>query len=377
MRILHLIHSEGVYGAERVLLYLAREQKRQGHVPLVGSIQDPGTAETAFEALAASWGLQVEPIRIAPRPTPGVVRALLRNVRKVQPDVLHSHGYKANVLLGPLPRSWRGPMLTTLHGWTQPRRLSALWLYEQLDRLALRRMDSVVVVSKHMLTLGAVASIRASRLRVIENGIPPLEVREADSAAHGVAPVPRELIEFLSQAPTLIAIGRLSREKGFPLLIEAFARARERARAVHQLLIVGEGPDRELLAGRVEAFRLGGIVRLAGYVEAADRLLKHAAGFVMSSVTEGLPLALLEAIQRRVPVLATSVGPIPELLDEGWHGSLVVPGDLAGLTQGLQSLMTTAHDSNQAVVRAFEAISTIYTSSGMAARYLDAYRAIR
>src|SRR4029077_10735086 len=133
MRILHLIHSEGVYGAELILLYLAPGRQQSGHEPFVGSIRDPGTAQTAFEALAASWGLSVVPIRVAPRLTPGVVRSLLRTVRTVAPDVLHSHGYKPNILLGFLPRRVRGPMIATLHGWTGARRFSALWLYEHLD----------------------------------------------------------------------------------------------------------------------------------------------------------------------------------------------------------------------------------------------------
>src|ERR1700756_4537549 len=114
MRILHLIHSEGVYGAELILLYLAREQQQRGQEPLVGSIRDRGTEQTPFEALAASWGLSVVPIRVPPRPTPGVVRSLLRSIRDVAPDVLHSHGYKPNILLGPLPRRLRGPMIATL-----------------------------------------------------------------------------------------------------------------------------------------------------------------------------------------------------------------------------------------------------------------------
>src|SRR6266513_3016512 len=126
MRILHLIHSEGVYGAELILLYLAREQQQRGHEPLVGSIRDPRTEQTPFEALAQSWGLPVVGIRIASRPTPPVVRSLLRTVREVAPDVLHSHGYKANILLGPLPRRLRGPMIATLHGWTAARTFSAL-----------------------------------------------------------------------------------------------------------------------------------------------------------------------------------------------------------------------------------------------------------
>src|SRR5215469_5961044 len=93
MRILHLIHSEGIYGAESILLYLAREQQR-AHEPIIGSIRDPGTGETPFEALARSWGLTVVPIRIAPRPTPAVIGTLLRTVRSLGADVLHSHGYK-------------------------------------------------------------------------------------------------------------------------------------------------------------------------------------------------------------------------------------------------------------------------------------------
>src|ERR1700731_3663527 len=172
MRILHLIHSEGVYGAELILLYLAREQQQRGHQPLVGSIRDPGTDQTPFEALAHSWGLPVVRIRVAPRPTPGGVRALLRTVREVAPDVLHSHGYKPNILLGFLPRRLRGPMLTTLHGWTGAPAFSALWLYERLDRLSLRRIDSVVVVTRSMLALRALQSVPPSRRHVIENGIP-------------------------------------------------------------------------------------------------------------------------------------------------------------------------------------------------------------
>jgi glycosyltransferase involved in cell wall biosynthesis len=377
MRILHLIHSEGVYGAELILLYLAREQQQRGHEPFVGSIRDPGTGQTSFEALANSWGLPVVPIRVAPRPTPGVVRALLRTVGDVAPDVLQSHGYKPNILLGFLPRRMRGPMLTTLHGWTGARTFSALWLYERLDRLALRRIDSVVVVARRMLELSALQGVPASRRHVIENGIPAREVRLADLAARGAAPLPDELVEFTARQPTLIAIGRLSPEKGFMLLLEAFAQARRQTAGAYQLLIVGEGPQRDLLANRIAVLGLSGEVCLGGYVEGADRLLEHATGFVMSSLTEGMPLVLLEAMQWRVPILATSVGAIPELLDAGRRGRLAAPNDLAALTQGLQSMMSAGGGAGeQGVAAAHAAVSQRYTSVRMAAEYFGAYQAI-
>src|SRR5882672_8125284 len=376
MRILHLIHSEGVYGAELILLYLAREQQQRGHEPFVGSIRDTGTHQTPFEAVAHSWGLPVVPIRIAPRPTPGVVCSLLRAVRDVAPDVLHSHGYKPNILLGFLPRRLRGPMLRTLHGWTGARTFSALWLYEHLDRLSLRRIESVVVVTRRMLELSALQGVAASRRHVIENGIPPREERLADFAARGVAPLPDELVEFTAREPTLIAIGRLSPEKGFTLLLEAFARASSQVAAPYQLLIVGDGPEREALATRIAALSLSGTVRLAGYVDGADRLLAVAAGFVMSSLTEGLPLVLLEAMQWHVPIVATAVGAIPERLDDRRREHLVPPNDLAALTHELQGLMSGDSNSGEAIASVCQALSGRYTSARMAEEYLAAYAAI-
>lgn len=371
MRVLHLIHSEGVYGAELVLLYLAREQRRSGHDARIGSIRDPGTPQTAFEALAAAWGLPVIPIRIAPRPTPGVIRKLLQTIKDHKPDVLHSHGYKADILLGPLPRRVRGPMLATLHGWTGGRLLSAKWLYENLDRLALRRIDTVVVVTRGMLALPAVRSISAARRRVIENGIPPLAVRLADVAG---SQLPAGVVDFIRRRPTLVAIGRLSAEKGFAVLLEAFVRARAQCGNRHQLLMVGEGPERDHLASRIASLSLSDAVRLAGYVEGADRLLAEAAGFVMSSLREGMPLALLEAMQWRVPILTTSVGAIPELLEAGRYGRLVPPNNVAALAEGLCDLMSA--DSDERSAAAHRVVTGHLTSERMTRDYLAAYEAI-
>jgi glycosyltransferase involved in cell wall biosynthesis len=374
MRILHLIHSEGIYGAELILLYLAREQQQRGHQPIIGSMRDPGTPETPFEALAASWGLTVVPIRIAPRPTPAVIRTLLRISRSLQSEVLHSHGYKADILLGPVRHGARPPMVSTLHGWTASRRFSLLWLYERLDQWALGRVDAVVVVTRAMLKLPALRSAAAKKVHLIENGIPALETRMADLALRRAADVPRTLVELTRRRPTLVAIGRLSAEKGFANLIDAFARANPERGDTHQLLIIGEGPERDALAQRIAALGLQERVTLAGYVTGADRLLGTAAGFVMSSFTEGMPLVLMEALQWGVPILATAVGAIPELLQDGRAGGLVPPDDVEALARGLAAIMAgTAGDAAAARV---SRLPSRFSSGRMAQDYLRLYEAI-
>ncbi len=172
----------------------------------------------------------------------------------------------------------------------------------------------------------------------------------------------------------MIAIGRLSPEKGFGNLIDAFAKARVTGSANFRLIIAGEGAERGPLTAKIAALGLQHAVLLPGYLEGAERLLQHAAGFVMSSLTEGLPLVLLEAMQWRVPILATAVGAIPELLDHGSRGQLVAPGNVDELAQGLRRLMSTedaarAHGTGLAYAAAMER----YTSARMADEYRRLY----
>jgi glycosyltransferase involved in cell wall biosynthesis len=373
MRILHLIDSDGVYGAERILLYLAREQQRRGSTPLVGSIRPPGSPTTGFEQLAISWGLPVVPIRIRSALTPAVVRSLLCTIRRVRPHVLHSHGYKANILLGPLPRRVRGSMLTTLHGWSANRTMTALGLKERLDGWALRRIDAVVVVTRQMLELRALRKLSRDRIQVIENGIPPLRERLADMTAAGVAAVPAVFVEFMKQAPTFVAIGRLSPEKGFLLLLEAFATANTRNGGLHRLLIVGEGPERPKLERRIEDLGLRQNAHLAGFVEGADRFLEHAAGFVMSSYTEGMPLVLLEAMQWESPILATDVGGISEILHGCSRATLVPPRDMAAYADAFGELMAS-RSAGAAIGRSFG--TEAYSAAHMDEEYMRAYQRI-
>ena len=201
MRVLHLIDSGGLYGAERVLLSLVEEQRRIGIAAAIVSIGEPGIVEKPLERAAREIGTLVHPFRMLPGPNPVGALRLLGVARRERADVLHSHGFKANVLLAFLPRRWRCiPMVSTLHGYTGGARVGRMRLYEWADRRALGRMDRVVLVHGGMLRDPRLARLRDSRWSVIENGIDLDLALEASKVDEGVA-------RFCAAGPTLGAVG--------------------------------------------------------------------------------------------------------------------------------------------------------------------------
>ena len=138
----------------------------------------------------------------------------------------------------------------------------------------------------------------------------------------------------------LLFVGRLAAVKGVPVLLDALAQARE-TRPDLSLTLVGDGPDRAALQVRVTALGLGDAVHFAGYksqAEVADLLARHDA-LVLPSFAEGVPVVLMEAMAAKMPVIATAVGGVSELVHDGETGCLVAPGDEAALRGAILRLM--------------------------------------
>jgi glycosyltransferase involved in cell wall biosynthesis len=368
LRILHVLDSGGLYGAEVVVLELATEQHRLGHRPAIVSIGTPKSDEKPIEREARQRQIEVFPVRMAAGFNLLGMRRLVKLAREQSADVMHAHGYKPDILLGFVPRRLRrGALVTTIHGYTHTGGLNRMAVYGWLDRRALGRMDGVVLVHDGMRAVQGLDRLHDPRWRVIENGIP------VNPAAVPRSALDPRLLAFCGARPVVGAVGRLSREKGFDVLLDAFAAAvRDGLEA--RLVIMGEGPERAALEAAVAQRGLGHRVQLPGFVADAPSYLPLFDVLVLPSRSEGLPMTLLEALRAEVPVVATRVGGVPAVLDEGRRGLLVPPGDARALADGIRMLVCDRVQASAMAAAGRRAVAEHFTSARMAERYVALYR---
>lgn len=372
MKILHIIDSGGLYGAEIMLLNLMSEQVAQGLMPILVSIGDPGVAEKPLEAEALRRGLRVELFRM--RPGPNILGALevLRFARDERADMLHSHGYKGNILFGFLPRFVRRmPMVSTVHGWTWSGGMTRMRIYEWLDSQSLAFVDRIITVSSAMKEHPRLKNRPGLSLDVVPNGIP----LKAEHAGMNSVDHNQDIISFCSHGFTIGAIGRLSPEKGFASLLQVVSALSEQGNEI-RLVILGEGGLRSSLEAAVRNLGIENKVLLPGYVRNAQQYLPFFSMFAMPSLTEGLPMVLLEAMQAGVPIVATRVGGIPDVLQEGRCGLLISPGCNAELEDGITKVMQNEEAAQERVAAARQQVDEVYSSRAMALKYLAIYRSV-
>jgi glycosyltransferase involved in cell wall biosynthesis len=293
-------------------------------------IRPEGDPEYDMPQRAEQMGVHLVDIPERSGLDPRTLWRLAREIRAFRPHLLHAHDYKTNVLGILLGRLFRTRVLTTMHGYVT--RSPRLERYYAIDRWALRRMDHVIAVSKDLLHYLQELGVPASRCSLIENAIDTEQYRRQWSVA--------EAKRRLGQAPVRLvlgAVGRLSAEKGFDVLIRSVGQLIEEGLDV-SLLIAGEGSERARLQELVENLGLGERVKVLGYCSDTRELYQALDIFVLSSLREGLPNVLLEAMALEVPVVATRIAGVPRLVEDGVNGVLVEPGDVEGLTSAVRRL---------------------------------------
>lgn len=299
---------------------------------------DPGFAEIRRRAQA--WGCPL--IEIADRGAldPTVIFALARVCRRYGVRIWHAHEYKSNVL-GVLLRPFLGlHLVSTVHGWVDfgPR----LSLFYKLDRWALQRYDKVIAVSPDIHDACLAAGIRPDRLVLIHNAIEADAYRRQHVPAEASGRTAQSLGDLIRPVPpgrrVVGAVGRLSAEKGFDLLIDAFADLCRHGLDL-ELWIAGEGQERQALERRAAQSGCRERIVFLGFYPDGRRLFECFDAFCLPSLREGLPNVVLEAMAMEVPMVATTAGGIGSVLRHDEDAVLVTPGSAAALENGLIRLL--------------------------------------
>ncbi len=346
---------------------LMKQQELNDIKPILGSFRDKSNSEREIEKKAVDIGLSVRSFRIKGRLDIKGANEIRRYVREEQIDIVHCHGYKANILSGMLPfRYGKTPCITTFHGWTATGGFSKLWAYEWLDAIMAKRADRVVVVSKAMRENRKIRVLGLKPL-VIYNGIADLD-EPGMPGDNAWEPGPSN-----DKKIRIVSIGRLSKEKAFDVLLKTAYRLKNQWNYEVLLTIAGDGPEKAKLIGMCEDLGLNGNVFLQGYRKDACRELRQHDVFVMSSVTEGMPVTLLEAMRVGIPIVATSVGGIPEALDRGSCGVLAEPGNDQDLAEKIVRIHEDASLKAEMSKRARIRFLSEFTVKKMEEEYRSAY----
>ncbi len=362
--ICQLLHSLSVGGAEVLAARLVRGQLRQRYRFVFACLDQLGTLGEELRA----EGFPVEVFERCPGVDLRCMRRLRRFWQREQVQLIHAHQYTPFFYaLAARGFGRRPPVVFTEHGrWfpDYPRRKRILF-----NRLMLRRRDRVVAVGD---------SVR--RALVDNEGIPDHRIQRiyngVDFSAFGRIPADRAVLRgqlgFAADDLLIVQVARLDHLKDHPTAIRTMRRvAAQRANA--RLVLVGEGPERATIEAEIERRGVGPHVRLLGLRSDVADLLHAADLFLLTSISEGIPVTLIEAMAAGLPIVSTDVGGVGEVVDDGTTGFLAPSGDDAALARAIFRLADDAKLRDQMGQRGRERAQAVFSETQMHAGYGAVY----
>lgn len=366
MRVLQLMSSgAGFYGAERVCVLLSAELQQLGVDTVVGAFRKDGkTAHRHFVEQALQAGLQVTAIDCKGRLDANAVSTIRTLVSRHKIDIIHGHGIKSDLYAYLASRGGNVRLVGTCHSWTTDSAVT--WGISIADRLLLRNFDAVAIVSgtlrKRLRRLG----IRRERIRLVENGIDcaPFALASCNRPRRGAG------------SPFIVGtVSRLVPVKGLRYLLAAAA-ALLKEFPWTKFVIVGDGPELGNLQRQATKLGIDQNVEFVGIRRDMPEVYASFDAFALPSLSEAMPMALIEAMASGRPVVASSVGEIPNMIADGRDGMLVEPTNTTALVKCLRSLLSSS-EMRAALGRAAQNVAMVrFSSTSMARTYLSLYESV-
>lgn len=325
-------------GAEKVSLNFLRSVDRDRFrirlLTIVRPWEEPPLFIRELEALGYGDSITAIPVTAGVGPLSAVRVAwhLHLALRKVKYDLVHTHGYYADTCALPSARLLGMKCMTTCHGYIANK--SRMRRNNTIGQYAIRLCDSVVAVSEEIKEELVASGLRSGLVKVLPNAV---ETEHDFGELEGSRVRLRREMGLDDGAYVIGFLGRLSQEKGLSHLLGAFSEL-HKEHPHTRLAIVGDGPERAPLEQMVDTQGLADVVYFAGFQSEPLNWLASFDCFVLPSLTEGTPLALLEAMSLAVPVVATNVGGVGKILRDGVNGFIVSAGNSALIKSKLEVL---------------------------------------
>lgn len=334
MKIVHLITTLDVGGAEKHLLWLGAAQVERGHEVAVVWFKGQGSLGEEFRL----GGMAVHHVTMqSGRQLLSAAAGLRVLLRELAPDVVHTHLLKADALGAWVAPRADVPVLVSSKHNDERALLSRPvgWVHGWLTQ----RVDRVIALSDHVARFVARhGHVPSSKITRIYYGVDAEALLPSRSRAEV-----RDELGLADEQPLLICVGRLAPQKDHPTLLAALARLPE---AVTLLVVGGDpfGDGEARLKALADKLGLAGRARFLGIRHDVPDLLAASDLFVLPSLWEGLGLVFLEAMAVQLPIVASNVSAIPEVVSDGVSGWLVPPGDVPALARAIEDALRDDHD---------------------------------
>jgi glycosyltransferase involved in cell wall biosynthesis len=381
IKLLTLVEATNINAVAKTVLEFyraARElNQEQPDFPLIEGCavtfdrQREGARPNDFVATARELGLDVEVIPERRRFDLSVIAALRDIVAGHGADLLVTNSVKSHFLVW-RSRLWRKyPWVAIHHGYTDTDR--KMRLYNRLDRWSLPHADRLITVcGAFAQDLMDSTGVPLEKISVQHNSIR----REPPASAMDVEAL-RNRLGITNAERVVLSVGRLSREKGHIDLIEGFSRLRETQPEIScKLIIVGDGPERDRLEDAAGSLGCKERVIFTGQVSDVQAFYALADVFVLPSHSEGSPNVLLEAMAANLPVVATAVGGVPEMVENDESSLLVPPRDPPALAASIERVLTDGELARRLTTNAAMLVDTRYTPQNYVRSLVEIYREI-
>jgi glycosyltransferase involved in cell wall biosynthesis len=363
--ILFLISSEGYYGAENMVVTLARQLLQEGFECVLGVFRNSQSPHTEVGEQAQRYGVPVEIVPCEGKWDWRVVGHVRKLLAKHNVSIVHTHGYKADFYGYAAVWPKRVPLVATSHNWTG--KLLTMRTYAVLDRLVLGRFDEVIVVSDVVAGTLRRWGVAADKVSTIVNGVDIEHFRGAAATLRKeIAPAGGTLVGY---------VGRLVPEKGGALLLRAAKQVLAASQGT-KFVMVGDGPARQEWETLAKQLGIGEHVSFAGRRDDMAGVYASLDIVVLPSLLEALPMCLLEAMAAGKPVIATRVGAVPKVINAERTGLLLEPGDVGGLASAILRLLSDPKLARQLGENGCEHVVRNFSAEAMAKGYVAKYQQV-